>query len=61
MPLLPTVMSATLPSSFPIEFSLIQTLHLNLVIRDGRLSMHLSDQEEEGEWEGDNPEKEPFI
>jgi len=31
--------------------------HLNFGIRDGRLTIHLSDQDEEGEWEGDNRER----
>jgi len=35
--------------------------YLNFGIRNGRLAVHLSDQEEEGEWEGDNREKEPFV
>jgi len=34
--------------------------HLNFGIRDGRLSVHLSDQEDDGEWEGDNRDK-PLI
>jgi hypothetical protein len=35
--------------------------HLNFGIQDGRLTVHLSDQEEEGEWEGDNREREPLV
>jgi hypothetical protein len=35
--------------------------HLNFGIRDGRLTVHLSDQEEEGEWEGDNRDREPLV